>query len=461
MKLTRRKLLIGGGAAAGLAAAGKLGWELLAEATRAPYVREMALALRDVRADAAVEVAFGWIEAGVTREQLLATAFCAQVLSGADRGDPHAQLTPPSIASLCAAFPEAVEDGWLAALWAVQFSCEWLIDAEPPPPAPAGRGDLESAMRSDDAVAVDAAVVAAFGARGPHWVVRALAPWTTCALGDPHTPILLAQTQAGLRFLPDDLALPMLRSAGRRLCARAAVPGPGWEEDADAAALYAGRADRSERDGAIALDIVGLMAAGDDAVTLAQLPGFVEASSWRAPMIACVLAAAGIMPVASASSGMGVHSATLADALLTLGTVASPLDRALMGRRAVRWFSRLLAAHPGALWTEELRLKAPPSLDAIEGATDPVNTARAWFREGGQAPDYTHWLARRGLSPGQDPHDFKYAAALMATATLIPADARAATLSYTAASALATVKRDPWPGAQAARLRLRATLGQS
>jgi hypothetical protein len=459
MQFTRRRLLQSGAGLAALAAAGATGWHFLARATRAPHVREMARALRTVKSADAVDVALGWVEAGVTRDQLLASAFCAQVLSGADRGDPHAQLVPPSIAALCAAFPQASEAGWLAALWAVEFSAEWLIDAQDPRAAPAGRGEIEIAMHSGDPEVLDAAVVAAFHGQGARGVVRQLAPWATCGLQDPHTPILLAQTAAGLPLLPGDLALPMLRSAGRRLCRRAAPLGDAWEEDQDAAALYAGRADHSEADGEVALDLVGLMAAGEEELVLGQLPRFVKMSSWRAPMIACVLAAAGIMPVSPSASGMGVHASTLADALLTLGSMASAAGRAHMGRRAVRWFTRLLNDHPGALWSAEEELAPPAHLDALVGSNSAVNLTRAWFSAGGEPAEYVRWLALRGLTAGTEAHDFKYSAALLSTAQLIPTESRPATLSFTAASSLASSQRAEWGPAAAARERLRRTLG--
>lgn len=431
--ISRRQLLVGG---AGLAGAAGVGWWLLGDAAKRPHVRDMVVALRDVRADDAIDLALGWVAAGATREELLAAAFCAQALCGSDRGDPHAQLVPPSVAALCAAFPDAEIDGWIAALWAVEFASQWLLDAQPVAPARAGKTGIDAAMRAADPDQADAAVVALFADR-PGAVVGALAPWTTCAMADPHTPILLGQTAAGLAFLPGDLHLPMLRSAARRLARRAAPTGREWEADRELAA--AARKGPEAPDGV--LDLVGLMAAGEEEGALRELSRFGTGPSWRTPLRAGVLCGAGIIPVAPSSSGMGVHATTLADALCSLGTHATPEGRVLLGRRSVRWFTQLLTDHDGALWHPEEELAAPDNLGELPADADPINRARAWFREGGQTETYARWLARRALAGAEDAHDFKYAAALLATTPLIPEVGRTAALSYTATVALARGER--------------------
>ncbi len=353
---------------------------------------------------------------------MLAVAFHAQILAGVSLGDFHATFTPPAAASL--ALPSVVDER-LMALWALEFSAEWLVNTEPiraPRPTTLSIGD---AVASGDPDAAADAVHAACGDTGWPAAARALAPGCTRALRDPHATIFLAQVGRGLRLFGASHAPALLEIVARNHARRASVEAPHWDRaKAETPRLFvSAQTPAAAVDDAAVEDILAALTAGPGPALTSELVRGLDAG-WTVDDVWAAVAsgACGLLAAQSAPSGLGVHTVTMTDGASVLFDASQGEDRWLVLHQVaqrVAGLQELLrddvhAAHLGGLEPDA----APEHLDDLVAEIESPGWYAApyrllgWLDAGGTPDDLLAWLRRRVARLTTEPHDVKVTAAL-------------------------------------------------
>lgn len=320
----------------------------------------------------------GWLASGATPRDVLAVSFHAQVLAGVT-SDLHATFVVPALVDALEVLTE--HERRLAALWSLQFSAEWLIGEDKPPPPQRTATSIDAAVSAGDAASARDATFTAVVDHGWRRAAQELAPFALRTFGDPHTPIFLGQVVRGLELFGDTHAPALLGRAAAGLARRAPSPSPSWD------------AARSMSSDELALEVSGMW-------------------DGRAPWAAITVAACELIPVAPGASGLGVHTTTMVDAAAGLAAIAAPRDAPLIAFQASKWVRRIQSQH-------DFMVAPPPDdLPASDGAI--LAAMRESLRRGPNDPhDYKYVAAVSALSRGLDAASSAQVAALVQSAPVL------------------------------------------
>ncbi len=446
--ISRRTLILGGGAALGAGALVVAGRSQVVERPVTTTVAGRAADDLDRLVDAilssdeasSIVVARDALARGVPEERWLTAVLLSPIASGGDESDVHACMVVPSVWRACRGARDAHERCVLV-LWATDNVHPWTRARRrgraPPAHDADPRSALARALAAGDTASADAAAASLVASEPSERATRFLRDAVTRARADVHSAIWAAQASrwhASLGAHTPDAARSVARYA-----ARAGRPMPVGEpiptDDADTTP---------------SAEILRRLR--DDAT--APLAG----SSARAIWSALALLAVETRLANRSATGLGVHRTTLLAAMHRIWRDAAPETAPTLLSRAVRWV--LEVAPPLADGAPDPLVLEPASGDPLAlAADDPVGAFRAALAA--VADDegaFLEAIRARVATLAADPHDFKRWDAVLDIAPHLDATARACLLASMAADRIARA-REPWSRADEARALVRAIPG--